>query len=108
MPQRLQTSGNGGGHQSRRIYIPVWRSADRKRYRGAGIIRAILPKIRFRPGSLAGACRGTAKGHGGTRTPDPLVAGRRARTEMTDPASALVLGGARSGKSAFAESLVRA
>jgi len=43
------------------------------------------------------------QGHGGAGAADVLVTGRWKRAEMTALATTLVLGGARSGKSAFAE-----
>ena len=89
-----------------RLHVPVRRPADRERHRGPGVVRQILSKIRLRPGAVARARRGAAQGHGGAGAADALVAGRRKRAEMTALATTLVLGGARSGKSAFAEQLI--
>jgi len=46
------------------------------------------------------------KGNGGAGAADVLVTGRWKRAEMTALATTLVLGGARSGKSAFAEKMI--
>ena len=86
--------------------LSVRRSAGRERHRGASVVREVLSKFRLWPGAMARACRGAAQGHAGAGASDAVVAGRRARAEMTELATTLVLGGARSGKSAFAERLV--
>jgi len=39
MSQRLQAPGDCRGNKPGRLYLPVRRPADRKRYRSAGVIR---------------------------------------------------------------------
>src|SRR5262249_34440563 len=81
---------------------------DRERLDRLGVVRRVLPEVELWPRALARARRSIAQGHGGAGAANALVAGRRKRAEMTALATTLGLGGARSGKSAFAEQLVGA
>src|SRR5712664_4065112 len=106
MSQRLQAACDGRGVEFGRLHILVRRSADREWHRSLGVLCAVLPKIRLWSGAMARARRGAAQGHGGAGAAATLVTGRWKRAEMTALATTLVLGGTRSGKSAFAEKMI--
>ena len=106
VPRRLQAPGDRRGDRPRRIHVRLRRPAGRHRRRGAARL-SCNPIGRPISASCPGANAPQVLRKRPGRAHSAAALGRRTTeaAEMTHAVTTLVLGGARSGKSAFAEQL---